>query len=110
MQQVHGVDDQGDVPGVLALGIGEILLRLNGEPGENLGPSAQLRTGEVAVDSAGRSFSKRGYLGEKRIGYTGGSVFRIDQNREPRRINLRRHQELKTKCRAATIAQAPCGR
>ena len=57
MQEIHGVDDQRDVARVLALGVGEILLGLNGEPRQHLRPAGNLRTGEIAVDAARRCFA-----------------------------------------------------
>ena len=42
VQQVHGVDDQRDVGGVLAGGIGELLLRQDRVPSQHALPSGEL--------------------------------------------------------------------
>ena len=64
MQEVHRVNDEGNVGGVLALGVGELLLRNYREPFELLLPAAQARAGEVSVNPAHARFSERCDLSE----------------------------------------------
>ncbi|MNZ89696.1 hypothetical protein D3C78_1086310 [compost metagenome] len=51
VEQVHGVDDQRAVGGVLAAGVGELLHRLDRVVQQHLLPLAEVRLGPVAVDA-----------------------------------------------------------
>lgn len=54
MQQVHGIDNQCAVGGVLAGGVSKLLLRVQGMGLEGFLPSGHLRRGPVAVDPSHR--------------------------------------------------------
>ncbi|MNE58578.1 hypothetical protein D3C80_1536190 [compost metagenome] len=84
MQQVHGVDDQGDVAGVLALGVLEILLPLDRPARQDVDPALQRRTGRIAVDAPRRGFAQGSDLGEQGLGDAGRGVLAVDQDRQAR--------------------------
>jgi hypothetical protein len=43
MQQIHGIDDQCDIRRVLALGVGKLLVRIDGVFLQDVGPGFELR-------------------------------------------------------------------
>src|SRR5687768_8768215 len=51
VQQVHGIDHQGDIGCVLPCRVGELLMGNDGEPSENICPGLQALAGEVTVDA-----------------------------------------------------------
>ena len=82
VQQVHRVDDQRDVGRVLAGGVGELLLRQDGVPGQHLLPAGLLALGEVAVDAAQARLADLGHLLEEAVGDLGRGVVGVDQDGE----------------------------
>src|SRR5690606_16010471 len=84
MQQVHRVDDQGDVARVLALGVLEVLLPLDRPARQDVDPALQRWVGRIAVDAPGRGLAQGGDLAKKRLGDPGRGVLAVDQHGQAR--------------------------
>ncbi|MNQ46790.1 hypothetical protein D3C85_606160 [compost metagenome] len=80
VEQVHGVDDQRAVGGVLAPGVGELLDRLDGVVEQHLLPAAQLRAGPVAIDALDAGHAVFGDLFEQAFDDGGRRIVGVDQN------------------------------
>jgi len=80
VQQVHGIDHERDVGGVLARDIGELLLRNDGVLGQDLGPGLQARAGEVAVDPAHARLADLSDFLEQASGDLGGCIVGVDED------------------------------
>jgi hypothetical protein len=88
MQQVHGVDHQGDVRGVLAGGVGEVLMRHDRVGGQDVGPAFQTRSGEVSVDPPHAGLADLGDLLEQAGGDARRGVVGVDQDGEAGRAGF----------------------
>ena len=58
MQDVHGIDHETNVAGVLALGVCGFLMRDQTEFAHRIGPATQLPVRPVAIDTAQRRLSE----------------------------------------------------
>ena len=82
VEQVHGVDDQARVGGVLAGRVGELLHRLD-RPAVELGlPAREPRAGPVAVGAPHGGSAVLGRLVHDGAGVLGGGVVGVDQHGE----------------------------
>jgi len=68
MQKVHRVDHQRDVGCVLAGRIGELLLRDDGVPRQDVRPALGAGAGEVAIDAPHAGLAELGDLLEQPVG------------------------------------------
>jgi hypothetical protein len=82
VKQVHGVNDQGDVGGILSGRIGELLLGYDGVLRQNIGPGLGSGIGEVAIDAANARLPDLGNLLEQSVRNLCGRIVGIDQNSE----------------------------
>ena len=82
MKEVHRVDDQGDVGGILSSRIGELLLGYDGVLRQNIGPAPGPGIGEVAVDAANAGLTDLGNLLEQAIRDLCGGIVSVNQNSE----------------------------
>src|SRR5690606_27384922 len=83
MEEVHRVDDEGDVRRVLARRVGELLLGEDGVTLQHLLPSRLLALGEIAIDPPQARLTDLRHLLEERVGDLRAGVVRIDEDREP---------------------------
>ena len=97
MHQVHGVDDERDVGGVLAGGVGELLLGEDGVPLQHPLPARLLALGEVAVDAAEAGLADLGHLVEEPVGDLGRGVVGVDEDGELAGAELVGHQRSRTR-------------
>ena len=84
MQQVHRVDDQCDVRGVLAFGVGKLLVGIDGVLLQDIGPRSEVWAGKVAVDAAHAGLAEFRYLLEQTAGNLRRGVVGIDQHGKTR--------------------------
>lgn len=82
VQQVHRIDDQSDIRGILAAGIGEVLVRLDRVPGEHVGPGFQSGSRKIAIDSPDARLPDTGDLLEQPGRDPGRRVVGVNQNRQ----------------------------
>lgn len=80
VQQIHRVDDQRDVGGVLAGRVGELLLGNDGMAGQKIRPALGTGGGKVAIDAANAGFAELGDLLEQAIRDLRRRVVGIDQD------------------------------
>ena len=104
MQQVHRIDHQPDVRGVLALGIGGLLVGDEAERMDLLRPGLQPRRGPVAIDPPERRFAVAGDFLQDRLGEAGGDVVGVDQDGEQRVRSVSHGLELERPGRARKAA------
>ncbi len=88
MQEIHRGDHQTDVRGVLALGIGELLVRDQPQRRHLARPGVQPCRRPVAVDPPDRGFAERGDLLEDRLGVLGGHVVGVDEHAKAGRTGV----------------------
>ena len=103
-RQVHRVDHQADVGGVLALGIGRLLVRDEAERMHLLRPGLEPGRGPVAIDPPQRRFAVGGDFLEDRLGIAGGDVVGVDQDGEQRAWFVSHEPELGPRRRARKAA------
>ena len=82
MKEIHRGDDKADVGGVLALGVGELLVGDKAEGGYLLGPSGKALGRPVAIDAADGCLAQSRDLLEDRFGVAGGNIVGVDQDGE----------------------------
>jgi hypothetical protein len=80
MQEIHRRDHQADVGGVLALGVGKLLVGDQAQGGHLARPGRQALRRPVAVDAADRGFAQAGDFFEDCLGIAGGHVVGVDQD------------------------------
>src|SRR5690625_2221549 len=80
MHQIHRVDDQRDVGGVLTGRIGELLLRQDGERLQLPDPAARAIARHVAIKSSYIRVPMLGDLLEKAVRMGGAGIVAIDQH------------------------------
>ena len=86
VEQIHRVDDQRRVGGVLAARVRELLDRLDRMPEQLVLPARQLRRRPVAVRALDRRCPVLGDLRQQLGGQAGSRVVGVDQNREAWRV------------------------
>jgi hypothetical protein len=91
MQQVHRVDHQRDVGGILAGRIGELLLRHDRMSRQRIGPRLRARAGEVAIDPAHAGFADLGDLLEQPVDDLGRGIVGVDEHGQTRRAGFGCH-------------------
>ena len=94
MEEVHRVDDEGDIGGVLPRGVGELLLGDDGVLGQEIGPCLRAGAGEVAIDAPDAGLADLGDLLEQTVRDLRRGVVGIDQNGKARRAWFSRHERL----------------
>jgi hypothetical protein len=80
VKEVHGVDHQGDVRGVLARGVGELLLGNDGVLRQDVGPGLRAGAGEVAVDAPHAGLADLGDFLEQPVGDLRRGIVGVDEN------------------------------
>jgi hypothetical protein len=82
MQQVHCVDDQRNVGRVLAFGIGELLVRIDGVLLQDIRSRLELWSGKIPVDAANTGLAELRHFLEQSGRDLRRGVVRIDQHGE----------------------------
>lgn len=80
VQQVHRVDDHGGIGRVLALGVGELLDRLDRVVQERFLPSLEIRSRPVPICALDKCSAVLGDLSQKRACHLGRSVVGVDEH------------------------------
>ena len=80
VHDVHGVDDQGAVGGVLAHGVAELLDGLHGVHVQGVLPGVHVLGGPVAVDAADGHRAVLGDLGQHLVQQRGLGVVAVDEH------------------------------
>lgn len=91
MQEVHRVNDQGDIGGVLAGCVGNIHLRDNRLFRHDFQPGAHLRGGEITINSPDAGLANAGDFLEQLIREFRAGIICVNQNGKAGRAGLLGH-------------------
>lgn len=82
VQKVHGIDHKGDVGCVLARGVGELLIGIDGMFSQDTDPGFKMGAGEITVNPAHAGLTEGGDLFEKTFRDLRRGVVAVDQDRK----------------------------